>query len=351
MPAPPVAPPSPYIIREFNDRGTLWLLEDPACLQEFIRILDASLAEALDFTQARRINRSFIAADLQKLEGDLIYRVPYRSSENAVLVYVLLEQQTRPDPLMPLRLYSYCGELWTAQVREWEAAKPPAENRRLHPVIPIVFYTGREPWEQEIALANLMELPDPLRRFVPAWETLFLNLQQTPPAMLTQFSSAVGWALRTLQAERAPLVELERVLKEAMIGMEGLSAEQFGQWKRCAWFLIQFVYHRRSRSEAPGLMEMVRAQANRSKFHDAREEAAMQSYAEYLNELGEARGEARGEIKGERRMVVQVGTALFGPPDADTLARLEAIQSPEVLEEFGLRVVKAKSWNEALRDL
>src|SRR5882762_9025508 len=89
----PVVPPSPYIIREFNDRGTLWLLEDPSSLQEFLRILDASLAEELDFTQAQRINRSFIAADLQKLESDLIYRVPYRFGQNAVLVYVLLEQQ------------------------------------------------------------------------------------------------------------------------------------------------------------------------------------------------------------------------------------------------------------------
>ena len=347
----PVAPPSPYIIREFNDRGTLWLLEDPFYLQEFIRILDASLAGELDFTRAQRINRSFIAADLQKLESDLIFRVPYRSGENAVLVYVLVEQQTRPDPLMPLRLYNYCGELWSAQVREWEDTRPPAENRRLHPVIPIVFYTGRESWDQEIALANLMDLPAPLRRFVPAWETLFLNLQQTPPDILTQFSSAVGWALRALQAERAPLEELERILQEAMAGIEGLPAEQLGQWKRCAWFLIQFVYHRRSRSEAPGLMELVRTEANRSKFHDTREEVTMQSYAEYLNELGEARGEARGEIKGERRMVVRMGTSLFGPPDADTLATLEAIQSVEVLEELGLRVVKAKSWDEALRDL
>ena len=73
----------------------------------------------------------------------------------------------------------------------------------------------------------------------------------------------------------------------------------------------------------------------------------MQSYAEYLNELGEA----REEIKGERRMILRQGTSLFGPPDADTLAKLEAIQSWEVLEELGLRVVKAKSWDEALRDL
>jgi len=347
----PIIPPSPYIIREFNDRGTLWLLEDPALLQEFLRILDASLAEDMDFSQAQRINRSFIAADLQKQESDLIYRVPYHSGESAVLVYVLLEQQTRTDNLMPFRLLSYCNELWSAQVREWKETRQPAESRRLYPVIPIVFYTGRERWDEGIALANLMDLPSPLRRFVPSWETLFLNLQETPPEMLTQFSSAIGWALRALQAERAPLEELERVLREAMAGIEGLSEEQVGQWKRCAWFLIQLVYHRRSSSETPGLMGLVRAEAKRSKFHDEREEIAMQSYAEYLNELGEARGEAMGEIKGERRMVVRLGTAQFGSPDASILVKLESIQSLEILEEIGLRIVKAKSWDEVLSDL
>ena len=68
----------------------------------------------------------------------------------------------------------------------------------------------------------------------------------------------------------------------------------------------------------------------------------MQSYAEYLNEIG--------EIRGERRIVLHLGTSLFGAPDADTLAKLEAIQSPEFLEELGLRLVKAKSWEEVLRD-
>jgi hypothetical protein len=53
----------------------------------------------------------------------------------------------------------------------------------------------------------------------------------------------------------------------------------------------------------------------------------MQSYAEYLNEIG--------EIKGERRMILRQGTSLFGPPNADMLANLEAIQSLEVLEELG----------------
>src|ERR1700722_333934 len=134
----PVGPPSPYIIREFNDRGTLWLLEDPGFLQDFLRLLDASLAEDLDFTQAQRINRSFIAADLQKSESDLIYRVPYSAGDSEVLGYVLLEQQTRTDTLMSFRLLSYCMELWAAQERLWKESGTAAENRRLYPVIPIV---------------------------------------------------------------------------------------------------------------------------------------------------------------------------------------------------------------------
>jgi hypothetical protein len=52
-------------------------------------------------------------------------------------------------------------------------------------------------------MKRLMDLPPELERFVPDWETLFLNLRQTPPETLTRFASAIGWALRVLQAEKA----------------------------------------------------------------------------------------------------------------------------------------------------
>src|SRR5690242_9632259 len=108
----PIAPlPSPYIVREFNDRGTLWLLEDPEFLRDLVRLLDSSLASELDFTRAERVNRSFIPADLQKQESDLIFKIPYLHGTSEALVYVLVEQQTQPDGLMPFRIYEYCGEL------------------------------------------------------------------------------------------------------------------------------------------------------------------------------------------------------------------------------------------------
>src|SRR5436305_801327 len=87
-------------VREFHDRGALWLFEDPQQLQDLLRILEPALAEQLDFQRARRENRSFIPADLLKQESDLIYLVPLRGARRqAVWVYLLLEHQSKPDPL------------------------------------------------------------------------------------------------------------------------------------------------------------------------------------------------------------------------------------------------------------
>jgi hypothetical protein len=106
---------------------------------------------------------------------------------------------------------------------------------------------------------------------VPQWETLFLNLHRTPPQTLTRFATAVGYALRVLHAEQEPLAELERVLTEAMVGLEGLTEEQSGQWLRMAWYLVLLVFHRRERPEYDELVVRIREQAKASKFREREE--------------------------------------------------------------------------------
>jgi hypothetical protein len=270
-PSDPTGAPHPDrselpLLREFDDRSTLWLLEDPEQLRGFLQILDPDLADRLDFDHARRLNRSFIPADLQKEESDLVYTVPFRDgSGREVWVYILLEHQSEPDPLMGLRLYLYMGQLWDTQRREWEDRKTPVARRRLLPVIPVVYYTGEKRWSRPIGLKHLMDLPPELERFVPEWETLFLNLRQTPPETLTRFASAIGWALRVLQAENAPLEEMEQVLKEAMAGLEGLTDEQSGQWLRVAWFVLLLAIHRRDEEQ---VVDVVLEQARHSRFRE-----------------------------------------------------------------------------------
>jgi len=277
-------------------------------------------------------NRSFIPVDLQKEESDLIFRGPFGSGGaegGEVWVYVLLEHQSEPDPAMPLRLYLYIGHLWDSQRREWERKSVPLKARRLDPVIPLVFYTGEKAWSTPLRLADLMDAPAELKRFVPDWETLFLNLHRTPPETLGRFATAVGRALQVLRAEKAPLEELERVLKEAMTGLEGLAESQVAQWLRVAWYLVLLVFHRRDTGEYTALQQIIMEQAQQSKFR-IREEAVQMgmTMAEFCRQEGEARGrtegEARGEARGLRQALEEVLAIRFGPVPADVRAAIEA---------------------------
>jgi hypothetical protein len=284
-------------VREFNDQATLWLLEDPHNLRDLLRIHSPPLVEHLDFDRAERVNRSFIPEDLQKEESDLLFRVPFalRSAEGEVVsevwIYVLLEHQSKPHPLMPLRVLSYLLALWKQLYREWEDASTPTEERRLPVVVPFIFYTGERNWNHSLAFVDLFAVPPGFGRFVPSWETLFLDLRQTPSEQLTAFVNSIGWALRALQAEKASYEEIEQTLQEAMSGLEQLDEELAGQWLRVAWYLLLLVTHRRSPEESPNLVELLQEQSRQSKFREREEWEAMEiSYADYLKEQGETKG-------------------------------------------------------------
>jgi hypothetical protein len=337
--------PSAEIIREFNDRGTLWLLEDPAHLRSLIQILEPELAGRLDTEHAERVNRSFIPADLQKEESDLIFRIPFRTDDGddtdvEVLIYVLLEHQSKPDPLMGLRLFLYLGELWDTQLREWRDAQPTTPLRLL-PVVPMVFYTGLDNWNTPINISGLMNLPQTLQRFIPTWETLFLNLHRTPSETLTQFATAVGYALHVLQAEKKPLAELEQVLREAMAGLEGLTAEQSGQWLRVAWYLVLLTYHRRERPEYNELVDLIQAAARGSKF---RERTEVENMAESMAQWVEKKAKSEEACS----LLLRLGIKRFGAPDAQTLSMLAATTELEAVERLVDRLLEVETWQELL---
>jgi hypothetical protein len=269
-----------------------------------------------------------IPPDLRKKESDLIFRMPYRADreeteenelttlgdpahrEWEVVVYVLLEHQSKHDPLMLLRLLLYMAELWAEQRRQAEDDGMPDGQLRIYPVIPLVFYTGEEGWTTALNLDHLMDLPEELQRFVPHWDTLFLNLHRTPTTMLTRFSTAVGYALRVFQAESRPLAELEVVVQEALAGLEGLSEEQAGQWQRMAWFLLLWAFHRRERAEYEVLADQIQRTTRASKFAERAEVTQMgQTMAEYVKAEGIRIGQSRAQSAAEqaRQEGIEIG--------------------------------------------
>jgi predicted transposase YdaD len=77
---------------------------------------------------------------------------------------------------------------------------------------------------------------------------------------------------------------------------------------------------------------------------------AMQESATYQAILreGEARGEARGLVQGARLVLLWLGEARFGPPDARTRATIEAIGDVERIKALTQQLDRVASWPELL---
>ena len=57
-------------------------------------------------------------------------------------------------------------QIWDFQRREWESNNIPKSQRRLRPIIPIVFYTKEQQWQIPLNFSTLMDLPDMFSGFV-----------------------------------------------------------------------------------------------------------------------------------------------------------------------------------------
>lgn len=330
-------------IREFADRGVLWLLESKENLRSLVRLLSSEIADKLNFSQAERANRSFIPDDLHKQESDLLYKVPFLSGggRKAVWIYILLEHQSRPDRAMGLRLLSYMVKLWEMQRRAWEDAKLPASKWRLHPILPIVFYTGKRRWTSPISVKSLMSLPDILDRFVPDFDSLFLPLQSIPAERLT--GSAVAAALRTLQVADAPQEELARVLREVVTYLETLPAEAKPEWRRALQYLFLLVHHKREPEEQEELNQMMidlmtvdREETSKMAMTSAQVLIA-KGHKEGLKE-----GRQEGKIEGQLLLLMAQLEQKFGPLSENKVAALQSL--PEArLTQIALQLLNAQS--------
>ena len=195
-------------IEHFPDRSLRRLLQDREYVRGLVHIIAPEIAAFLDFDKITYQKRSFISEALRERESDVLLSVPFQEETDTLLIYILIEHQSTVDKTMGLRLLSYMVQIWESQRREWETAKLPENERRLQPILPILFYTGDRPWQVPVSVKTLMDMPEILERFVPSFDTLFLGVKETEAEALTQFRHPLGWLLRVLQKEHAKETEI-----------------------------------------------------------------------------------------------------------------------------------------------
>ena len=346
-------PPVPAsVLRDFPDRALRWLLESNDNVRGLLLTVAPDLAARIDCDRLAHVPRSFVQETLRAREADCVLRGPYRgsdrSTEREVWVYILLEHQSDPDPWMSFRLLTYMLALWESERREQEERRVPVGARRLSPILPIVFYTGRRAWQRLGSLADLVDAPAELHGYLPRHDSVFFSVNGSDPAALTASGDPLGWVLLLFRLEDAPVEELAAALGEIFSHLEAVArAGDRERWFRLAWIVVGFIRHRRPPEEMDRLLTA--ATGSMEDVSRGREvEVMARTSAEDLIEQGKAIGEARGRITAKRETLLRQMRLKFGPLPAELEATLGELADVARIDELLVRILTASTLDQMM---
>src|SRR5882762_588354 len=107
------------LVRNFPENGPKLLLENSANVHDLLVLLHEPQVHAIDFT-AMTVDRShFVQPDYAHVAVDLLLKAPFRldgaESSRTILIYLLIEHQSRPQRFFMLRLAEYLLEAYKMQ--------------------------------------------------------------------------------------------------------------------------------------------------------------------------------------------------------------------------------------------
>ncbi|MCG9129140.1 Rpn family recombination-promoting nuclease/putative transposase, partial [Candidatus Poribacteria bacterium] len=330
-------------VAHFPDISARWLFKEKENIRGLLEIIAQDLVEYFDFEQIEEINRSFISDTLREQESDMVFKVPFQTSshKDELYIYILLEHQSTIDPIMPFRVLFYMCQIWDAQRRELDSKNIPRNEWRLKPILPIVFYTGTQPWKTPLSLDTLMEQPDSLSRFIPQFDTLLLDVKDSTENELTETDHPLGLLLTVLKNEKNDKTILTEVLEKVLPIFQDLDNVQH---RNALIYLSHLILFRRQPDEHDELINLVKAYTQ-----DPEVENMMLSTAEMIEKRaieqgkkqGREEGREEGSINAMQTSILELLQHQFGIIPETLKNQIKEIQNLQILDTIFKKALNA----------
>ena len=337
----------------FADRSAKWLLANIDNLQGLLEIVGGDLIESLDFSRVQLVNTTFIGDNLREQESDMVFLLPFRDAdETEVMLYILIEHQSTVDPVMGFRLLFYMCQIWDQQRQKWVSEKVPRGEWQFRPIIPVLFYTGEQKWQTlPVSLETLMDVPEPLMRFIPKFEPLFLDVKSESDENLLKTGHPFGWLMTVLKHEISETAVFISALERLGVHLNTLRDADRGSWKQAIYYLYLLIFYRRSVEERGTLEEIVSNHQQVLRLSE-QETELMQSMAEHYLEQGIERGIEQGARQVSIENTLAILQVRFPNANVNALKpRLEAINDLDRLKQLNLNASITNSFRVFQEDL
>ncbi|MCC6666176.1 MAG: Rpn family recombination-promoting nuclease/putative transposase, partial [Polyangiaceae bacterium] len=119
-----------------HDRLFRAVFSEPEHAEGLLRVaLPSALAQQIDWTTLRPLRAGLVDSALQARYADVLFSV--QLAGRPAILHLLVEHQSKPDRLMPLRLLGYMLRIWERLLGSKSAELP------LPAIIPIVCHHSK----------------------------------------------------------------------------------------------------------------------------------------------------------------------------------------------------------------
>jgi predicted transposase YdaD len=299
-------------------------------------LLPASMVARIDWSTLTKLPVSFVEVELSGKRADAAFTVMVGGRK--LLLYLLLEHQSKSDPLMPFRLLVYMVKLWEDFLRDNPTAK------RLPAIVPMVVHHSDAGWTSAMRFEDLLDVDaamgEDLLSFLPCFSYLLDDLSGQRAEDLRQRVMTSVARLTLICMSRA---RLDPDFLPLLEGCAALLQDAAGT-RNGVTLLASLVRYILSISDTrPEGVEQLFRQLG------PKVEEAFMTGAQILRAEGEAKGKAEGEAKGKAEgkaeVVLKQLMLKFGPLSAEDVARVEQ-SHVEQLDALAERLITMSTLDE-----
>jgi predicted transposase/invertase (TIGR01784 family) len=187
-------------VHQPHDKVSKRFLFSPATARDILSLyLPADVLAIADLNNLELQRDTFIDDEHRTNAVDLLYKTTFQGEEG--YIWVLLENQRKSDPWMPVRLFKYIGIIWDHIRKE---SNSQSKSISIPLIYPLVIYNGDTPYTHSRNLRDLIE-PEASKKI---FDHIFTN-----PFLLVDLTTIPDEALKRSAQGRIKGIVLLMALK------------------------------------------------------------------------------------------------------------------------------------------
>lgn len=239
-----------------HDIGYKSLLRNKKTFIEFLRdFVKKDWVKEIKEENLILIDKEFILKDYTEKEADIVYKVNIEGKE--IILYILMELQSKVDYTMPIRLFTYMSEIWRNEISNTDEKEFKRKSYRLPAILPIVVYNGRNNWTAAKSFKEVQSGYELLEENVVDFKYLLYDINRMDEEELMKISTIISAVFSLDQSD----VEIEEIVKRlkkigSLINRKS-SKDQFILFKDWVVGILKNRYEEEKSSEIEGIIQEI----------------------------------------------------------------------------------------------